>query len=174
MDMGPLILILTPILLPVATQLGMEPVQFGAMLILNLAIGLCTPPVARRCSQAAPSAASRSSTPLRPACRSMHDDSGADARNLHSADLHVRAASDDRHGQLIRFIWHRPYYPRFVFQSGNFLQATYLTSTFSSFPYKGRSFGSAITPERLRAKRSVRLLQIEGSVSAAPSAETVS
>lgn len=45
MDMGPLILILTPILLPVATQLGMQPVQFGAMLILNLAIGLCTPPV---------------------------------------------------------------------------------------------------------------------------------
>ncbi len=43
MDMGPLIL--TPILLPVATQLGMQPVQFGAMLILNLAIGLCTPPV---------------------------------------------------------------------------------------------------------------------------------
>lgn len=45
MDMGPLILILTPILLPVATQLGMTQVQFGAMLILNLAIGLCTPPV---------------------------------------------------------------------------------------------------------------------------------
>lgn len=45
MDMGPLILILTPILLPVTAQLGMEPVQFGAMLILNLAIGLCTPPV---------------------------------------------------------------------------------------------------------------------------------
>lgn len=45
MDMGPLILILTPILLPVATQLGMPTVQFGAMLILNLAIGLCTPPV---------------------------------------------------------------------------------------------------------------------------------
>lgn len=45
MDMGPLILILTPILLPVATQLGMAPIQFGAMLILNLAIGLCTPPV---------------------------------------------------------------------------------------------------------------------------------
>lgn len=45
MDMGPLILILTPILLPVATQLGMTSVQFGTMLILNLAIGLCTPPV---------------------------------------------------------------------------------------------------------------------------------
>jgi TRAP-type C4-dicarboxylate transport system permease large subunit len=43
--MGPLILILTPILLPVAQQLGMGSVQFGAMLILNLAIGLCTPPV---------------------------------------------------------------------------------------------------------------------------------
>ena len=45
MDMGPLILILTPILLPVGQQLGMPAVQFGAMLILNLAIGLCTPPV---------------------------------------------------------------------------------------------------------------------------------
>lgn len=45
MDMGPLILILTPILLPIATAMGMAPVQFGAMLILNLAIGLCTPPV---------------------------------------------------------------------------------------------------------------------------------
>lgn len=45
MDMGPLILILTPILLPIAQQLGMSSVQFGAMLILNLAIGLCTPPV---------------------------------------------------------------------------------------------------------------------------------
>lgn len=45
MDMGPLILILTPILLPVATQLGMDSVQFGVMLIFNLAIGLCTPPV---------------------------------------------------------------------------------------------------------------------------------
>lgn len=45
MDMGPLILILTPILLPVATTFGMDPVHFGAMLILNLAIGLTTPPV---------------------------------------------------------------------------------------------------------------------------------
>ena len=45
MDMGPLILILTPILLPVTTQLGMDPIHFGVMLILNLAIGLCTPPV---------------------------------------------------------------------------------------------------------------------------------
>lgn len=45
MDMAPLILITTPILLPVVQQYGMNPVQFGAMLILNLAIGLCTPPV---------------------------------------------------------------------------------------------------------------------------------
>ena len=45
MDMGPLILIITPILLPVAAKLGMNPVHFGAMLIFNLAIGLCTPPV---------------------------------------------------------------------------------------------------------------------------------
>lgn len=45
MDMAPLILIMTPILLPVATSLGMDPVQFGIMLLLNLAIGLITPPV---------------------------------------------------------------------------------------------------------------------------------
>ncbi|MDK2799577.1 MAG: hypothetical protein PWP27_851 [Clostridiales bacterium] len=45
MDMAPLILITTPILLPVVTALGMHPVHFGVMLILNLAIGLCTPPV---------------------------------------------------------------------------------------------------------------------------------
>ena len=45
MDMAPLIVILTPILLPVATRLGLDPVQFGVVLLLNLAIGLCTPPV---------------------------------------------------------------------------------------------------------------------------------
>ncbi len=46
MDMAPLIIIVTPILLPVVVgELGMDPVQFGIMLILNLAIGLCTPPV---------------------------------------------------------------------------------------------------------------------------------
>lgn len=45
MDMAPLILIVTPILLPVVTQFGMEPVHFGIMLMLNLSIGLCTPPV---------------------------------------------------------------------------------------------------------------------------------
>lgn len=45
MDMAPLILILTPILLPVVTSLGMDPIQFGIVLILNLGIGLCTPPV---------------------------------------------------------------------------------------------------------------------------------
>ena len=45
MDMSPLIIITTPIFLPVATQLGMDPVQFGVVLILNLGIGLVTPPV---------------------------------------------------------------------------------------------------------------------------------
>lgn len=46
MDMAPLIIIVTPILYPVIVgQLGMSPIQFGVMLILNLAIGLCTPPV---------------------------------------------------------------------------------------------------------------------------------
>lgn len=45
MDMAPLILICTPILLPVVKSFGMGEVQFGVMLIMNLAIGLCTPPV---------------------------------------------------------------------------------------------------------------------------------
>ncbi|SET66102.1 TRAP transporter, DctM subunit [Natronincola peptidivorans] len=45
MDMAPLILIATPILLPVVTMAGMDPVQFGIVLMLNLGIGLITPPV---------------------------------------------------------------------------------------------------------------------------------
>lgn len=45
MDMAPLILIVTPILLPVATNVGMDPVHFGVLLILALGIGLITPPV---------------------------------------------------------------------------------------------------------------------------------
>jgi tripartite ATP-independent transporter DctM subunit len=45
MDMTPAVLIFTPILLPVATNLGMSPLQFGLVLIFNLCIGLCTPPV---------------------------------------------------------------------------------------------------------------------------------
>lgn len=45
MDMAPIILITTPILLPIATSIGIDPVQYGIMLILNCAIGLLTPPV---------------------------------------------------------------------------------------------------------------------------------
>ena len=45
MDMTPAILIFTPIFLPVVTQLGMDPVHFGIVMVLNLCIGLCTPPV---------------------------------------------------------------------------------------------------------------------------------
>ncbi len=45
MDMSPLIIITTPIFLPVVTAFGMDPIHFGAILILNLGIGLCTPPV---------------------------------------------------------------------------------------------------------------------------------
>lgn len=45
MDMTPAILIFTPIFLPVATKLGMDPVHFGIVMVLNLCIGLCTPPV---------------------------------------------------------------------------------------------------------------------------------
>lgn len=45
MDMTPAVLIFTPILLPVAVELGLDPVHFGIILIANLCIGLCTPPV---------------------------------------------------------------------------------------------------------------------------------
>jgi tripartite ATP-independent transporter DctM subunit len=45
MDMAALILICTPIFLPVANALGMDPLQFGMMLLVNLGLGLCTPPV---------------------------------------------------------------------------------------------------------------------------------
>ncbi|MCI9484857.1 MAG: TRAP transporter large permease [Clostridiaceae bacterium] len=45
MDMAPIILIATPILLPIAQQIGIEPIQFGIMVILNCGIGLLTPPV---------------------------------------------------------------------------------------------------------------------------------
>ena len=45
MDMAPIILIATPILLPLATSIGMDPIQFGIIIILNCAIGLLTPPV---------------------------------------------------------------------------------------------------------------------------------
>lgn len=45
MDMTPAVLIFTPILLPVVTKFGMTPLHFGLVLIFNLCIGLCTPPV---------------------------------------------------------------------------------------------------------------------------------
>ena len=43
--MAPLILILTPILLPVVKSIGVDPVHFGMIMMVNLGIGLITPPV---------------------------------------------------------------------------------------------------------------------------------
>lgn len=45
MDMTPAVLIFTPIFLPVVTALGVDPVHFGIMMVMNLCVGLCTPPV---------------------------------------------------------------------------------------------------------------------------------
>jgi len=45
MDMTPAVLIFTPIFLPVVVELGISPLHFGIMMVLNLCIGLCTPPV---------------------------------------------------------------------------------------------------------------------------------
>ena len=45
MDMAPALLIFTPIFLPVVKALGMNPIQFGVMMVMNLSIGTITPPV---------------------------------------------------------------------------------------------------------------------------------
>ncbi len=45
LDMTPAVLIFTPIFLPVVTDLGIDPTHFGIIMVLNLCIGLCTPPV---------------------------------------------------------------------------------------------------------------------------------
>ncbi|MEN1784832.1 MAG: TRAP transporter large permease [Bacteroidota bacterium] len=45
MDMTPAVLIFTPIFLPIVTQMGIDPIHFGIIMIMNLCIGLCTPPV---------------------------------------------------------------------------------------------------------------------------------
>ncbi len=45
MDMAALILICTPIFLPIAVSIGIDPYQFGMILLINLGLGLCTPPV---------------------------------------------------------------------------------------------------------------------------------
>ena len=45
MDMTPAVLIFTPIFLPIVTELGMDPVHFGIIMVMNLCIGVCTPPV---------------------------------------------------------------------------------------------------------------------------------
>lgn len=45
MDMTPAVLIFTPIFLPVVMHLGVDPIHFGIIMVMNLSIGLCTPPV---------------------------------------------------------------------------------------------------------------------------------
>ncbi len=45
MDMTPAVLIFTPIFLPVVVDLGVDPIHFGIMMVVNLTVGLCTPPV---------------------------------------------------------------------------------------------------------------------------------
>ena len=45
LDMTPAVLIFTPIFLPVALELGIDPIHFGIVMIMNLCVGLCTPPV---------------------------------------------------------------------------------------------------------------------------------
>ena len=58
MDLAPMLLICTPIFLPIITKFGIDPVHFGIVMILNLGIGLLTPPVGPRSPWAARSARS--------------------------------------------------------------------------------------------------------------------
>ena len=45
MDMTPAVLIFTPIFLTIVTAMGVDPIHFGIIMVLNLSVGLCTPPV---------------------------------------------------------------------------------------------------------------------------------
>jgi tripartite ATP-independent transporter DctM subunit len=45
MDMTPAVLIFTPIFLPIVVDLGIDPIHFGIIMVVNLSVGLCTPPV---------------------------------------------------------------------------------------------------------------------------------
>lgn len=45
MDITPAVLIFTPIFLPIVTELGVDPIHFGIIIVLNLCVGICTPPV---------------------------------------------------------------------------------------------------------------------------------
>jgi hypothetical protein len=81
----------TPILRPVIISIGVDPVHFGVIMLLNLAIGRVTPRLARRRSSAAPSARSRSSAPRALAVLAEHADR-ADAGHLHPGDQPDRAA----------------------------------------------------------------------------------
>lgn len=45
MDVTPAVLIFTPIFLPVMENLGVDPIHFGIIMVMNLCVGLCTPPV---------------------------------------------------------------------------------------------------------------------------------
>jgi tripartite ATP-independent transporter DctM subunit len=45
MDMTPAVLIFAPIFLPIVTAMGVDPIHFGIIMVLNLSVGLCTPPV---------------------------------------------------------------------------------------------------------------------------------
>ena len=71
MDMAPIILIATPILLPVATGVGLHPIQFGIMMVLNCGIGLLTPPVGSVYSSALPLRSGRWKRWSRRHCRSI-------------------------------------------------------------------------------------------------------
>ena len=66
LDMTPAVLIFTPILLPVVTQMGVNPIHFGIIMVLNLSIGLCTPPVGSVLFVGCGIAGTRISTVIRP------------------------------------------------------------------------------------------------------------
>jgi hypothetical protein len=92
-DMAPSILITTPILLPVVTKCGVDPVHFGMIMLLNLGIGLCHPPVGAALFVGCAVGRVRYGRPhARDLAVLRRDVSRADAGDLHPGDLVVAAA----------------------------------------------------------------------------------
>ena len=97
MDMAPLILICTPILLPVVQTFGVDPVHFGIIMLVNLGIGLMTPPVGSvlfvGCAVGKVSIEQVDAQDLAVLRRHVHR---ADAGDLYSGDFDLAAEADRR------------------------------------------------------------------------------
>lgn len=93
MDMTPAVLIFTPIFLPIAQELGMDPVHFGIMMVANLCIGLLTPPVGSALFVGCSISGVKIQQLIKPLLPFYGTDCLADDDHLYPADLPVCAAA---------------------------------------------------------------------------------